>query len=239
MPYGKVDTDQGRFNANSVRVGEKLGIHNIHAPISNISDAINHLVNKSLAHLLKKEEIAHSDFISLNSVNVGNARSRARMTVLYGISHELNEILKKRVRVIGTGNLSEDFIGYDTKGGDALCDIFPIGELFKSEVYQLADYLVTKNLIQEDMIDRVPSAGLWDNQSDESELGYSYSLMEKSIRKIITNAWPKEDFNEVDEFVWDRHFKNKHKHEAPPVLSLRNKFCDGDGFRSELYRPKD
>ena len=79
------------------------------------------------------EQISIDDF-ELTALNKGNARSRARMSVLYGVAHNLsNKFPNKRVRVIGTGNLSEDYIGYDTKGGDALADIFPIGELFKSD----------------------------------------------------------------------------------------------------------
>ena len=63
----------------------------------------------------------------------------------------------KRVRVMGTGNASEDLIGYDTKGGDALADLFVIGDLFKSEVYQLAKhYGVPKSIIM-----ATPSAGLY------------------------------------------------------------------------------
>lgn len=231
MPYGEVDTDQDRFNARSVKIAEKLGLRSLLAPITAISNAINGEVRQAVFQVLHEGT-------KLSTVNKGNARSRARMAVLYGISHELGTILKRRIRVIGTGNLSEDFIGYDSKGGDALCDIFPIGELYKSEVYQLADFFVEQGLVDDSMVDRNPSAGLWDGQSDEDELGHTYNVMEKSIRKITTEEWSKDPWNEVDEFVWSRHFANKHKHEAPPVLSLREKFCDGEGFRSELYRSK-
>jgi NAD+ synthase len=209
MPHGDTDTQtEGRFNSNSHRIAHKLGVKSIDAPIGPIALA----TNRVLYGALDKE---------LNKVNEGNTRSRARMMILYGIAHELGTSTKRRVRVIGTGNLSEDFIGYDTKGGDALADIFPMGELYKSEVYELADFFVEEGIIDDDMIDRTPSAGLWDGQSDEDELGYTYNEMEVSIRKIIDSEWSNKDWEGVDEFVWNRHFANKHKHEAPPVLSLR------------------
>jgi NAD+ synthase len=222
MPYN--DHDHGFFNDRSRKTAEKLGVKIILAPIGKIADEINGLVSKCL--------VDNNLYAGFSKVNAGNARSRARMTVLYGISHHLNDYLgahnySPRVRVVGTGNLSEDYIGYDTKGGDALCDFFPIGELFKSEVFQLLDFFRDRGDITEDMIDRVPSAGLWDGQSDEAELGHTYNAMEPSIRnahrriggvRILTDL-------HIDEFVKQRHLANKHKHEAPEVLSLRE-FCD-------------
>ena len=73
------------------------------------------------------------------------------------------------------------------------------------------------------MIDRLPSAGLWNGQTDEEELGYTYNEMEVSIRKIIDSEWSNENWEGIDEFVWNRHFANKHKHQAPPVIELRHK----------------
>lgn len=210
MPHNEVDVyDELKFNGNSQRIAKKLGVNEAYVPIGAFTETfIGHM-----QQAMKKP---------MTQLNKGNSRSRMRMCVLYGMAHDLNETLGKRVRVMGTGNLSEDFIGYDTKGGDALADIFVIGDLFKSEVYQLAEYFAEQGLIDLDMIDRKPSAGLWDGQSDEAELGYSYNEMEKSIRKIIDSGWSKEDWTQIDEFVWNRHFANKHKHEGPPVVKLRD-----------------
>lgn len=209
MPHNEMDVyDELRFNGNSQRIAAKLGTEQRYVPIGAMTETYIAFMQKAME-------------MPMSQVNKGNARSRMRMCVLYGMTHHLNETLGKRVRVMGTGNLSEDFIGYDTKGGDALADIFPIGELFKSEVYQLAEYFAAEGIIDKDMIDYKPSAGLWDGQLDEEELGYSYNDMEKSIRKIIDSNWPKENWTEIDEFVWNRHFANKHKHEAPPVIKLR------------------
>jgi NAD+ synthase len=204
MPYG--DRDRKKFNANSELIADRLKINSYTMPINEISDSIR--------------EASSSFILPMNKVNQGNCRSRARMTLLYSVSHELG-LIGKKVRVVGTGNLSEDYIGYDTKGGDALADIFPIGELFKSEVYELLDYFVSEGVILDEMVDRVPSAGLWDDQSDEDELGYTYNEMELAIRKNLgEDVIVKED---VLEFVKHRHVSHKHKHEAPKVIFLRNK----------------
>lgn len=210
MPHNAVDTTtEGKFNWNSKRIAAKLEIKSMTANIG--ATVLN--INREIYNAIGAE---------LNKVNEGNTRSRARMVMLYGIAHELGNKTKRRARVLGTGNLSEDFIGYDTKGGDALADIFPIGELYKSEVYELADFFVSEGLIEEGMIDRNPSAGLWDGQSDADELGYTYDEMEPSIRKILNKDLREEDWSEVDEFVFRRHIANEHKHLAPPVIELRS-----------------
>lgn len=213
MPMNQLDKDT--FNSNSQDVAKKLGIKIINCPVNTISHAIVDSLEDALD-------------IRLSVINAGNARSRARMTVLYGIAHALNDKLQRRVRVMGTGNLSEDFIGYDTKGGDALCDIFPIGQLFKSEVYQLLEYFRDQGLIAEENIDRVPSAGLWDGQTDEEELGHSYNDMEPIIKYFMENGLKESDLHKhpTYHFVAKMHFQNKHKHEGPPVIEGVRGFCD-------------
>ncbi len=212
MPYS--DIDIRTFNRLSSLCAEHVGVHHRVVGIGGIADAINQTVSGIVG--------ITGDLLS--TLNSGNGRSRARMCVLYGFAHHLNEKLKNRVRVMGTGNLSEDFIGYDTKGGDALGDIFPIGQLFKSEVYQMLEYFRDCGKITEEMINRVPSAGLWENQTDEDELGYSYDAMEPAIRHILMNyhALDESTLTDVQRFVWKRHVNNKHKHEAPFVITLRD-----------------
>lgn len=215
MPYNLFDSTT--FNGRSKQLAAKLGIKEFEIPISGIADAIVAAVSQHFNG-------------ECSQLNQGNARSRSRMTVLYAVSNCLAlQLPGQRVRVMGTGNLSEDYIGYDTKGGDALCDVFPIGELFKSEVYQLLDYFKDQGVLTEQLIDRVPSAGLWDGQTDEAELGHSYNAMEPYI-KVLRNT-PSDQLHKVEprdaleKFIIDRHLCNKHKHEAPPVVALRN-FCD-------------
>jgi len=221
MPYNEVDVKT--FNALSARLAERIGINHLVRPVKKIADAIN----DQIFTLAGQEP---------GDMNKGNSRSRARMCVLYGVAHDLSSRLSgKRVRVMGTGNLSEDFIGYDTKGGDALADIFPIGELFKSEVYQLLEHFRDQGTIGEENINRIPSAGREDYQTDEADLGYSYDEMEKGVRFCLDNmermatldpaGKPEITLDEVTAFVWHRHQTQKHKHEAPRVLHLRP-FCD-------------
>lgn len=212
MPFNQYDKDT--FNSRSEKLANRLGINHYVRSINEIVSAINEMIT------IPNEE--------LTDVNSGNSRSRARMCVLYGFAHGLStKYPNKRIRVMGTGNLSEDFIGYDTKGGDALADIFIVGELFKSEIYQLLEYFRDEGVITEDLICRTPSAGLEDGQTDEGDLGYTYDEMEPAICCCMDN-YKKfscrdtvKDVTKVEEFVWERHVVNKHKHEAPPVLKLR------------------
>ncbi len=211
MPYNEVDKQT--FNALSAKLAERIGINHLVRPVGKITDAIN-------------EQIFTE--VEPTALNKGNSRSRARMCVLYGIAHDLSSQLPgKRARVMGTGNLSEDFIGYDTKGGDALADIFPIGELFKSEVYQLLEYFRDDGVIDEANISRIPSAGLVADQTDEGDLGYSYNEMEEGVRLCLANYenMTSQNIDEIVGFVWQRHLMHKHKHEVPIVIRLRH-LCD-------------
>ncbi len=209
MPYS--ETDIQTFNSKSKTYAEHIGVNHKTINIGNTANALT-------------ASVAEAAGLEISTLNAGNSRARARMSILYGVAHHLNEKLKNRVRVMGTGNLSEDFIGYDTKGGDALADIFPIGQLFKSEVYRLLDYFRDQGKITEEMINRVPSAGLWEDQTDEDELGHSYNEMEPAIRFILKNYKKIETvtLSEIEMFVWNRHIANKHKHEAAQVIILRN-----------------
>lgn len=213
MPYNEVDLNT--FNSLSAKLAKRIGIHHLVRPVSQIADSINNQI-----YIASEAE--------LTDLNKGNSRSRARMCVLYGVSRTLDTIHQgKRVRVMGTGNLSEDFIGYDTKGGDALADIFPIGEFFKSEVYQLLEHFRELGIIEEEHINRVPSAGLVENQTDEGDLGYSYNEMEPGIRFCLEHysSMSEQLPDPITDFVWRRHLIHRHKHEAPVVVKIRH-LCD-------------
>jgi NAD+ synthase len=209
--------DEATFNTTSRQAAQALGIHQVSVPIAPVADAIIAGTRQALGGA------------TLSQLNEGNARVRGRMCLLYSVCHHIGQSTGLRARVVGTGNLSEDFIGYDTKGGDSLADLFPIGELFKREVYQLLDYFVAEKHIVEAMVNRIPSAGLWPEQTDERELGYSYNEMEAPIRRYlrgeITLATPAASLSTVERFVMERHRQHRHKHLAPEVVAVRN-FCD-------------
>ncbi len=100
-----------------------------------------------------------------------NLRPRMRMTYLYQYA-QINNLL-----VIGTGNLSERTIGYFTKWGDGGCDLNPLANITKREVYILAKHLQ----IPESIINKKPSAELWEGQNDEDELGITYEKIDNFI----------------------------------------------------------
>lgn len=221
MPYG--ETDLKHFNSLSRKYAEHLGIPYQEVTIKPIADAIDLATHNVVFPRPTSIES------KLTDLNKGNSRSRARMTVLYGVAHHLGSDLSLgRVRVAGTGNLSEDFIGYDTKGGDSLADIFPIGDLFKSEVYALLEWYRDQGIITEEMINRNPSAGLWNGQTDADEIGFTYDEMQPGIENLLKSDWfinrdlaPKY-LEPMTQFVYVKHMQNRHKHEAPPVVELRD-----------------
>lgn len=138
---------------------------------------------------------------------------------------------RKRVRVIGTGNLSEDYIGYDTKWGDGACDLFPNSDFFKKEVYMALDHFVASGLIDESHVDRIPSAGLWPGHTDEGELGFTYDEMAPAIlyckqfreNDSENDPIPEPDFMRVVDFVWDRHRANSHKLRPAGIRTTPNR----------------
>ncbi|SHE47255.1 NAD+ synthase [Seinonella peptonophila] len=94
----------------------------------------------------------------------GNKMARERMTILYDLSAE------HRALVVGTSNRTEILLGYGTQFGDAASAVNPIGDLYKTQVRQLASYLG----VPQSILDKPPSADLWSDQTDEGELGFRY-----------------------------------------------------------------
>jgi len=170
---------------------------------------------KDIAEFIMTRTIAFQYDIGEDKLIEGNMKARIRMIMLYARASALSLLSDKKVRVIGTGNRDELTIGYFTKYGDGGVDFLPIGNLHKTEVYQMLDYFWDKGLITHDMIDRVPSAGLYEGQTDEGELGVSY----RAIQKMI--GW---EIPMVDS-IKKRVNNNAHKLETPPIIPLRE-FCE-------------
>lgn len=109
--------------------------------------------------------------LDLGKVAKGNLMARLRMAAWYGVAN------KHQGLVLGTGNKSEIMVGYFTKYGDGGTDILPIADLYKVNVWKLAEYMgISKHLIE-----KAPSAGLWDNQTDEGELGVTYRELDSIL----------------------------------------------------------
>ena len=130
-----------------------------------------------------------------------NIKPRLRMTTLYYYAN-LNNYL-----VVGTDNKSELTLGYFTKYGDGGIDLAPLGDLVKSEVREVAKVLEMPKKI----ITKAPSAGLWEGQSDEDELGVSY---EEIDRYILTG----EGMDKAKEVVEEAKESNGHKLEMPDIF---------------------
>lgn len=114
-------------------------------------------------------------FDPANRIAKGNLQPRLRMLTLYYYANTLSRL------VVGTGNKSESLVGYFTKYGDGGVDLLPIGDLYKTQVRQLAAYL----RIPERIIQKPPSAGFWLGQTDEGELGIEYELLDLILYGLV------------------------------------------------------
>ncbi len=146
----------------------------------------------------------------------GNLHSRIRMSLLYG------EAFSSKYLVIGTSNKSELLVGYYTKWGDGASDFLPIGDLYKSQVYNLA-----RNLkIPADILVRAPTAELWEGQSDEEDLGLPYEKLDKILLGLEQQLDYRElsKLSQIDIKTIDRIEKlvnfTIHKRVFPPVCKI-------------------
>jgi NAD+ synthase len=149
-------------------------------------------------------------------VTLGNTAARVRMTCLYAIARE------ERRLVVGTGNKSELLLGYFTKYGDGGADLLPLGDLYKTDVWAIARELGVPPAI----VDRPPTAGFWEGQTDEGELGLSYPDADRVLRAVeelrpehevasATGVAP-----EKVAAVLARVAAHRHKRRLPPIPKL-------------------
>ena len=146
--------------------------------------------------------IESAEFDESDVLNIANIKARLRMTMIY--AHSTNRL------VIGTSNLSEISVGYWTKWGDGAADFHPIGQFYKDEVKELASKLGLPGWI----IERVPSAGLWEGQSDEEEMGVTY----EQIRNYFEDDGSETSAElKIEEMINCSH----HKRKPIPVFAAR------------------
>jgi NAD+ synthase len=147
-------------------------------------------------------------------VRLGNIMARVRMMFVYDIAKQKNAL------VCGTENKSEKHLGYFTRFGDEASDIEPIQHLYKTQVRQLAQYLELPTHIQT----KAPSAGLWENQTDELELGFSYEVADQVLVQLVDEGRAPADItvegvspNTIQK-VLEQVEHNAFKHEVPYIL---------------------
>lgn len=147
-------------------------------------------------------------------VRLGNIMARTRMIVLYDIS------ARERALVVGTSNKTELLIGYGTQFGDMACAINPLGDLYKTQIWQLAEELG----VPKPIIEKKPTADLWPGQTDEGEIGFSYSDLDTLLYRMFDERIPVDDLvkngfksdmvKRVAELVRKNQFKRR-----PPVIA--------------------
>lgn len=143
---------------------------------------------------------ALADTTELTETALANIAPRLRMTTLYAVAASENRL------VAGTGNRSEYHMGYFTKWGDGAYDFNPIADLTVTEIYEFLSYLQ----VPESIITKAPSAGLFDGQTDESEMGISY----KSIDEFLLTG----KVGEQEKAIIERyHNASHHKRKLPLV----------------------
>jgi NAD+ synthase len=154
MPYKSSSADS---LSDAQRLIEQLGVESERREITATVDAF------------------FSDKPNANHLRRGNVMARVRMITLYDISARDHRL------VLGTSNKTELLLGYGTLFGDMASAINPIGDLYKTQVWQLAKHLN----IPSSIIEKKPSADLWEGQSDEAELGFTYREVDDLLYKLV------------------------------------------------------
>jgi NAD+ synthase len=148
-----------------------------------------------------------------------NIMARERMIVIYDQSEAFRGL------VVGTGNKTEILLGYTTLYGDSACAINPLGDLYKTQIRQLSRDLG----IPQEIIHKPPSADLWENQTDEGELGFTYEEVDKLLHLLVDQRYDPVDcvaagFSEnFVNVVIDRIRRNHFKRILPPIAKLTNR----------------
>jgi NAD+ synthase len=180
---------------------DQLGVQSLTIPITEMVDAL----------------IAHEP--EMSGMRKGNIMARARMIVAYDQSEAFKGL------VVGTGNKTEILLGYSTLYGDSACALNPIGDLYKTQVRQLAHTLN----IPQPIIAKPPSADLWAGQTDEGELGFTYEEVDKLLYLLVDQRYSPEECVDAgfDEkfvrIVYERMRRNQFKRILPPIAKLSSR----------------
>jgi NAD+ synthase len=198
LPYKSSSPDSAE---HAQMVIDALGVQSLTIPITDIADAL----------------IKH--FPDMDRIRQGNIMARVRMIVLYDQSQAFNGL------PVGTGNKTEILLGYTTLYGDSACALNPLGDLYKTQVRQLAKAIGVPQVI----LDKPPTADLWLGQTDEGELGFTYADVDQLLYLLVDQRYRPEDCVEAgfDESfvrtVMERVRKNQFKRLMPPIAKLSNR----------------
>ncbi len=155
----------------------------------------------------------------ISKMRMGNIMARERMIVLY----DQSEVFKGLV--VGTSNKTEILLGYSTMYGDSASAMNPIGDLYKTQVRQLSRAMN----IPAPIIDKAPSADLWEGQTDENELGFTYEEVDKLLYLLVVQRYSPQEaieagFNEkFVNAVTTRIRRNQFKRMLPPIAKVSNR----------------
>ncbi|MEI6222051.1 MAG: NAD+ synthase [bacterium] len=177
-------------------------------------------INVQTVDITDQLNVYFSRYFLTDVTRRGNKMARERMAVLFDQSKQYNAL------VVGTSNKTETLLGYGTLFGDGAWSLNPIGDLYKTHIRALAQYLG----VPEVFITKPPSAGLWEGQTDEGELGYAYALMDKLLYHALDLGKQKEElltlgFEEtMIDVLLDRVQANAFKSKPAPVAFLKGAF---------------
>lgn len=191
LPCGS-DMTNSKSHAHAMELIDKF---NFPYHIYDIQPAVN------LLTITDERFTKEADNVNME-LSYANIRPRLRMTYLYQLAQ-----LGSRF-VVGTGNMAERTVGYFTKWGDGACDFNPMAMLTKQEVYTLAGYLG----VPESIINKKPSAGLWEGQTDEDELGMTYDQIDAYILNATSGSV------DIDTLIEKRIAMSAHKLSRIPVF---------------------
>ncbi len=182
--------------------------NNVKFEIINISDIVD--------NYFKNEK-------NVSKLRIGNFCARTRMAIIF------DKAKKHDALVLGTSNKSEITLGYATMFGDNAYSINPIGNIYKTQIFELAKYFN----IPEEIINKAPSADLWEGQTDEDEIKMTYSDVDRiaymyfdkkmSIKEIVNEGIEESKINRLLEL----YHKNAYKRKLPFIISIRN-FSKGE-----------
>jgi len=203
MPY---KTSSEATRRDSQAVVDRLGVRSIDVPITDQIDAYF-------------ARIGGADRLRL-----ANKCARERMTVLYDQSAAFGAL------VAGTSNKSELLLGYGTQFGDMASAINPIGDLYKTQLQPLAQYLG----LPDEIVAKAPSGDLWVGQTDAEELGFTYAEVDRLMVLLVDGRWRRSELlragfeAEFIDLVATRIRRNHYKRRMPVIAKLSQRTMDRD-----------